>query len=72
MGRELAAWCAFWAGFAVLDNEAAKRGQSLCATTRWAFRTDTPSGRARFTAAYLAGAYVLHRHVLGPTRKAQP
>lgn len=63
MGRELAAWSAFWVGFGVLDNEAAKRGKSLCATVRWAFNTDTPAGRVRFTAAYLTGAYILYRHV---------
>ncbi len=64
MGRETAAWVGFWATFGIIDYAADRRGKSLCHSTRWLFRTHTPTGRVAFTALYGTGAMLLHRHVL--------
>lgn len=64
MRRCVAAWIAFWAGFAALDYTADRRGRSLSAATRALFHTHTPTGRTVFTGALAAGAVILHRHIL--------
>ena len=64
--RPVAAWCAFWVGFGLLDRAADRRGVSLSHATRRMFRTDTPAGQVAVTAAIGAGAAVLQRHILKP------
>ncbi len=58
------AWAGFWTTFGIVDWAADKRGLSLCAATRHVFRTNTPTGRLAFTAAYGTGAMVLYAHVV--------
>lgn len=64
MGRTAAAWATFWVGFGLLDWAADRRGHSLCAATRHVFKTNSPTGRLAFTAAYGTGAMVLYAHVV--------
>lgn len=62
--RQDAAWLTFWAGFALLDYAADKRGRSLCTSVRHLFRTDTAAGRAALTAFVVTGSGVLLRHLI--------
>jgi hypothetical protein len=62
--KHVAAWLAFWAGFAALDYAADKRGRSLSSATRRLFRTESRTGRIVFSVAHWAGAWVLYRHIV--------
>lgn len=57
-------WLTFWAGFAVLDYWADRRGMSLSHATRHLFRTQHPAGRTLFAVALGLGYATLHRHIL--------
>lgn len=63
MPREDVAWLAFWAGFALLDLSADRRGKSLCTSVRRLGHFDTAPGRAVSTAAFGCGVVVLYRHL---------
>jgi hypothetical protein len=64
--KHVAAWLAFWAGFAALDYAADQRGRSLSSATRALFRTQTRPGRVLFSIAHWVGAWVLWRHIVKP------
>ena len=61
MPEGLAGWLAFWGAFAALDLVVRP---TLSDTTRRTFHTDTPVGRAAFTACLAGGALILHRHII--------
>lgn len=71
MRRVVVFWSLFWAGFAVLDLAADRRGASLCTGVRHIFKAHTPAGRARMLTVYAVGAYVLGAH-LGKQSASQP
>ena len=63
--QAIAAWMGFWIAFGVGDYLVhRKRRTTLSKAGRVLFRTHTKAGRAAFTAAFAAGAVVLHRHVV--------
>lgn len=70
--QAIAAWLAVWTAFGFADYLIHKRGRTtLSKAGRRLFRTQTPAGRAVFTAAYFGSAYVLWHHVTnegGPQR----
>lgn len=65
MTRKAAAWGGFWAAFGAADFALNRRhdGSTLSEVTRYVFHTDTPAGRAAFTAFLVGGGYLLHRHI---------
>lgn len=54
-----------------LEARALYRGDdgTLCAWIRAVYRTDTPEGRAAFTATLFLAGYAFHRHILKPIVK---
>lgn len=68
MSRRLVGWLAFWTSFGIIDWKLDQRhdGSTLSESTRYLFRTHTPTGQAAFTAALASGSFVLWRHILKP------
>jgi hypothetical protein len=61
-------WPALIGSLALLDwlcSRGEPDGDTVSELIRETFATDTPAGRYAFTGTIAAGAYWLHRHILG-------